>query len=278
MSGPAGTRAVGGRVLTRPAGGARRLGRSMSRRTGNALFLIGEFVRILARGCVPGNWRRTMRHEFLLALYQIGVRAVPAVIVVALLVAIGLVAQIIYWLGVAGEDGRIGDFLAMSLVRQIGPVMTVLILIGRSGPVLVDEIGQLKLNGQLRALASYGIDPVDLIVLPLAFATAASAVLLTSLFIHTALWVGYTSAAIGGLTKIPITDFYAGVFGGLGLKDHALLVVKPAISGYFIAYLSIWMGMHVEDPTHGIRRALPKAFVYSLLATFLIGSLVSVLL
>lgn len=278
MIDPASPATARGVAAARATEGARRPGQGLLRRSGNALYLIGEFMRIAGRGCIPGTWRRTMRQEFLLALYQIGVRAVPAVFVVALLVAIGLVAQIIYWLSFAGEQGRIGDFLAMSLVRQIGPVMTVLIIIGRSGAVLVDEIGQLKINGQLRVLSSHGIDPVDLIVLPRTFATATAAVLLTLLFVHTALWFGHTAAVIGGLSKISSAEFYAGVFGNLGINDHLLLIIKPALSGYFVAYLSIWMGMHVEDPTHGIRRALPKAFVYSLLATFLIGTVITVLL
>jgi len=278
MTGRAGSPTTAGAPRVRLPAGPRRPGRALRWRVANALFLVGEFVQTTVHGCMPGNWRRTMRHEFIQALYQVGVRAAPAVFVVALLVAVGLVAQIVYWLGIAGEEGRIGDFLAMSLVRQIGPVMTVLIIIGRSGAVLVDEIGQLKITGQLRALASHGIDPVELIVLPRAFAAAVSAVLLTQLFVHTALWFGHTSAAIGGLTRTSTADFYAGVFGNLGLGDHLLLIVKPALSGYFVAYLSIWMGMHVDDPVHGIRRALPKAFVYSLLGTFLIGAVITVLL
>ncbi|MGH8638245.1 MAG: hypothetical protein ACREUZ_14015, partial [Burkholderiales bacterium] len=58
-----------------------------------ALHFVGEFVSVLARGLIPGNWRRTMRAELAFYLYQVGVRAIPVVMIVALLVGIGLVFQ-----------------------------------------------------------------------------------------------------------------------------------------------------------------------------------------
>ena len=136
----------------------------------DVLGFVGEFTAVTARGLVPGNWRRTMRSEFALYLYQVGVRAIPVVLVVALLVGIGLVFQIVYWLRFAGQTERIGEFIVLALIRQIAPVGTSLIIIGRSGSVLLEEVGQLARSGHGRALASQGIDPIDLVLLPRAFA------------------------------------------------------------------------------------------------------------
>lgn len=240
-----------------------------------ALHAIGEFIEVLLRGLRLGRWRRTMHREFGRSLYQVGFRAIPAVLVAALLVAAGLVVQIIYWLGFVGEEERVGEFLVLILVRGVAPVVTALIVIGRSGSVLVDEIGQMKLGGQLRLMESYGVDPVDFITIPRSFAMAVSLLLLTILFMHASLWFGFLVTSIGGLTNLSAQEFMISVLGEMGINDHLLLIVKPLITGYVVGYISIWLGMRVEDRTLGIRRALPKAFVYSLLATFAIGAIAS---
>ena len=264
--------------FTEDLGTLRRLSGSIIHGISVTLEFIGEFSAVLVRGLVPGNWRRTMREEFGGFLYQVGVRAIPAVVVAALLVAAGLVLQIIYWLGFVGQEGRIGEFLVLILVRQVAPVVSALIIIGRSGSVLIDEIGHLTVNGHLRTLASHGIDPVDFITIPRSFAMAVALFLLTIVFLHTALWTGFLVASIAGLTKLSALEFIDDVLGGMTLNDHVLLVVKPLLTGYVIGYISIWLGMRVKPGRLGIRKALPKAFVISLLATFAIGTLTSALL
>ena len=262
----------------RDAPAADRARRKFGDRLLEALRWVGEFAAVLARGVVPGNWRRTMRAEFAFYLYQVGVRAIPVVMIAALLVGIGLVFQIVYWLRFAGQEERIGEFVVLALIRQIAPVGTVLIIIGRSGSVLVEEVGQMTRSGYLRLLASYGIDPIDVVTIPRAFAAAAAAFLLTLLFLHTALWSGYLAASLAGLTKNSPAEFTARVLGIMSLNDYVLLVVKPLLTGYVVGYLSIWFGSHVEDSPQGIRRALPKAFAASLIATIAIGALITALL
>jgi phospholipid/cholesterol/gamma-HCH transport system permease protein len=206
------------------------------------------------------------------------VRAVPVVMIAAVLVGLGLVVQVIYWLRFAGEEERIGQFIVLALIRQIAPVGTVLIIIGRSGSVLVDEVAQLTRSGHARLLASHGVDPTDFITIPRVFAVAVAAFLLTVLFLHTALWSGYLAASLAGLSTNTPLEFIASVAGIMSLDDHLLLVVKPLVTGYVVGYLSVWFGMRVEPGPHGIRRALPKAFVTSLIATVAIGALITAVL
>lgn len=243
-----------------------------------ALDFVGEFSIVLARGLNPGNWRRTMRGEFAFYLYQVGFRGLPAIVIAALLVGVGLIVQVIYWLAFTGMEERIGEFIVLALVRQIAPVGTVLIIIGRSGSVLVDEIGQLTRSGHMRQLASQGIDPTDFITIPRAFAVAVSSFLLSIIFLHTALWSGYAASSIAGLSKNAPFEFITGVVGIMSLNDHLLLMVKPLLTGYIVGYLSIWFGSRVGAGPHGVRRALPKAFVTSLILTFAIGGLITALL
>ena len=238
-------------------------------------FVIGEFVTILFRGLTPGRWRRTMRTEWMNFLFQVGVRAIPAVAVTAALVGIGLVLQIAYWSSVAGQAERIGEFLVLVLVRQVAPIVTALVLIGRSGSVLVDEIGQLSTDGYISTLRSQGVDPVDFVTLPRCWAMSLAALLLTILFTHVALWIGFAGAAAGDLVKESPLELVVGVFANMQPADHLLFIVKPLLIGYVLAYIPIRIGLGLKPERGSVRRALPRAFVASLLATFAIGVLVS---
>ena len=244
----------------------------------DALRFVGEFTAVSASGLVPGNWRRTMRAEFGFYLYQVGVRGIPVVMLAALLIGIGLVFQIVYWLRFAGQAERIGEFIVLALIREIAPIATALIVIGRSGSVLVEEVGQMTRSGHADALASHGVDPVEFVLIPRAFAMAAATFLLTLFFLHTALWSGYLVASIAGLTQHAPAEFTAAVLGIMSLDDYLLPVIKPLLTGYVVGYLSIWFGSRIEHGPHGIRRALPKAFATSLIATFAISGLVTAVL
>jgi len=243
--------------------------------TQGALLFVGDLSATVARGLAPGNWRRTMRHEFRRALYQVGFRAIPAVAISALLVGFGIVLQIIFWLDFVGQEGSIGDFLVLILVREIAPVVTALIVIGRSGTVMLYEVWHLKIDGQLRMLESHGVDPTDFLAIPRAFGSAVAAFVLTMLFLHVALWSGYIAAALSGLTSISLLEFVEDVLRNMTLGDHLLLLIKPLLMGFIIVYIPIWLGMRLEPSVLVMRRALPLSFVYSLLATFVIGVIIS---
>lgn len=267
-----------GRLVARGPGLLGRFGQRIIDAIAATLLFTGDLSATLARGLRSGHWRRTMHAEFERFFYLTGVRAIPAVIMTAVLVGLGLVLQIIYWLKLTGQEGSLGTFLVLVLIREIAPVVTALIVIGRSGSVMLDEVGHLKVNGQIRMLESYGIDPTDYIAIPRCFATALALFALTTIFLHTALWSGYLAALLAGLTASSPVEFADTVLSKMSLGDHLLLVVKPVIIGFVIGYLAIWHGLRVDPSVLGVRRALPKEFMYSLLATLLIGIAVSAVL
>ena len=255
-----------------------RLGDGVARRTLSVLQFVGDLSATFARGLDPGNWRRTMREEFTWFFFHVGVRAVPAVVVVALLVGVGLVVQILYWLNLVGQKDGVGTFLVMMLVREIAPIATALVVIGRSGSVLLDEVGRLKADGQIRMLESIGIDPTDFIAVPRCFALALATFMLTLIFLYVALWFGFIAASLAGLTPISLLEFVDSVLSHMSLGDNLLLLTKPVVIGFVVAYIPIWLGLRVDSSVLAVRQALPRSFVYSLLAAFVIGVAVSVVL
>lgn len=253
-------------------------GRRLIHGIGAILREIGAFAEVSWRGMNPSNWRRTMRSELLRALYEVGARGVPAILVTAILVGLGLVMQIVYWTEVAGQADRAGRITVLIVVRLLGPILTALVLIGRSGSVMVDEIGRLSISGHLRLLRSQGIDPADLVILPRAWAMALACLLLSVLFTHITLWSGFIGAALFDMSQQPPTELIVDVFSSMSVSDHILVIVKPLAIGYVVGYITAWLALRVPRREDGVRRALPKAFVNSLLATFVVGLVLSTLL
>ena len=178
----------------------------------------------------------------------------------------------------SAREGSVGDFLVLILAREMAPVVTTLILIGRSGTVILDEVAHLSLNGQIRVLESHGVDPTDLIAVPRTFAIAVAVFVLNMLFLHLALWSGYLGATLTGLTAISLLEFVENVLQGVTLKDHLLLLIKPLIIG-LVTPSSRLAGPEGRRPRHWpyARRCRVNS-VYSLLATLSDRHLISAVL
>ena len=87
-----------------------------------------------------------MRDEFLRHCHEAGLSALPAVVVVGLLVGLGPVLQTLYWLGLFGQSGVVGQLLALVLVRELAPLIVGLLVVGRSVMVHVTELHALALT------------------------------------------------------------------------------------------------------------------------------------
>ncbi|MDX5299988.1 MAG: ABC transporter permease, partial [Gammaproteobacteria bacterium] len=184
----------------------------------------------------------------------------------------------LYWLNLVGQKGSVGNFLVTMLVREIAPIVTALIVIGRSGTVLLDEVGRFRAEGQVRMLESHGVDPTDFIAVPRCFAMALATYMLTLILLYLALWSGFIAASLSGLTPITLLEFVDAVLSNMTLGDNLLLLVKPLMIGFVVAYIPVWLGLRIESGELAVRQALPRSFVYSLLAVFVIGIIVSVVL
>src|SRR5262245_29996395 len=148
------------------------IGRETRGRTQFMLFLASLMWGVVRSAPRPGSWRRTVRFEFRRALRQAIAGALSTVLITAALIGFLMVYQALYWLGAAGQEGLIGSILVTILVREVAPVLIGLILLGRSGTVVLSEIGRLGIGGQVHALAAQGLDTFPILTLPPARAFA----------------------------------------------------------------------------------------------------------
>jgi phospholipid/cholesterol/gamma-HCH transport system permease protein len=101
-------------------------------------------VAVLWQACRPVTWRRTVNEEFMRNCAQIILQGLPSIIATALLIGLAMVHQVLYWLQFAGQEGFIGEFLLLGLVREGAPVLVGMIVIGRSGSTMMVELGAMR--------------------------------------------------------------------------------------------------------------------------------------
>ncbi len=242
------------------------------------IILSSITVAVLRQSCRPLNWRRTLVREFLRQCYLVGIGSLPFILISGLLTGLAMVFQFLYWLGLVGKSGIIGQIIVMVMVREIAPLLIALIVVGRSGSVNMVEMGHMRVSGQLRVLDAQGIDPFLFLIAPRCLATALSMFCLCVVFILLAVITGFMVGSTVGATDTTILEFVNRVLSAMGAGDYAIIVLKPLITGVLITIITCTTGLSVDGRSRQLAQALPLGFVKSVLAVFLVSGALSVLL
>jgi phospholipid/cholesterol/gamma-HCH transport system permease protein len=241
------------------------IGRLVRRRTEFLLMLAALSWGVLSEAVRPASWRRTVRAEFRRTLVQAAGGGLATTAVTAVLTGLAMVAETLYWLGVAGQRQLAAPILVTLLLREITPLLIGLILLGRSGTVVVEEVGALKLGGQVHALAAMGIDPFLLLVLPRALALAVASFTLGVVFALTALVIGFISGSVLGAVAGSLWSFLGRVLAATRAGDFAIFPAKLLVIGLLVALTACLTGMRARADDD-MARLLPRGFVRGLIA------------
>lgn len=261
-----------------PVNGLRRgliwLGRLTRRRTEFIFTLAAVSAGVGMEAFRPSNWRRTMRAEFRRVLRQSLGGALTTIIPTAMLVGLGMVFQALYWLGAAGEEESIGVVLVTILVREIIPLLVGLILLGRSGSVVLTELGALESGGQIRVLQAQGIDPFSTLILPRGIAFALAAYTLGVIFMLVSLLTGYIVGNLAGAVRMSIWAFLDNVLTAMRVTDFAIFPVKLLVIGLLVAMTSCLTALDARSHLD-TNKLMPRGFVRGLLAIMLTSGILS---
>ena len=243
-----------------------------------AWTVLGVGAATVIQGARPAVWRRTVRAELVRHLSQMGLSALPAVLILGGLSGLGIVAQAVYRLGLFGQSEQVGPVLVLVLVRELAPLLVALLVIGRSASVSLADLHELRASGRLRALDAMGIDPFHLLVLPRAYAMATCCFALTIAFLAAALVLGFVGSSAAGITPLPFVAFVNEVLGNMGPAEYALLVAKPVLIGFTVALVTCVVALKPHRSGDGLHQLLPRGMAAATVAAFLISGALSVLL
>jgi phospholipid/cholesterol/gamma-HCH transport system permease protein len=229
---------------------------------------------VLFESLMIRSWRRPARMELRRILRQTIAGSLPAIVFVAALLGLGMVYQAFYWLRVAGQEGSIGTILVTVLLREVLPLLVGVILLGRSGSIILIELGDLQRSKQLHALQRQGIDTFNFLILPRGIAFALASYTLSIVFVLVTLLVGYSAAALLGVVQESVWGFLDDVLRATGPRDFVVFPIKMLVIGLMIAIATSHTALSA-GPNEDIGHLVARGFVRGMLAVMLSSGFLS---
>lgn len=244
------------------------IGRPVSSRCRFLAHLAAQTFGVLREAPRPWTWRRTVRHEFARSLRHSVAGGLYPTLVAAALVGLALVGQALFWLGSAGEGNLIGPIIVAVLVREVTPLIVGFLLLGRTGTVILAELGAARLAGQTAVLEAQGIDPFMVLVLPRAVATAVAGFTLGMMFILGALLSGFAAGSALGQVPKSLAIFLDTVVAAMRPVDFALFPLKMLTIGLLVSLVCSLTALSA-DPDDELGDLLARGFTGGVLVIML---------
>jgi len=198
--------------------------------------------------------------EFWAELFKIGVLSILIICVSGVAVGMVLSLQGYTTLVRFGAENSLGAVVGLSLIRELGPVLTALLVTGRAGSSVTAEIGTMKATEQLDGLRMMAIDPVDYVVRPKAWAMAVAMPLLSAMFIVSAIGGGYFVGV--HLMGIDGGTYMSSMENSVDFEnDVAGSLLKAAVFGVIVALISTYRGHQAQPTSAGVSAATTSTVV-----------------
>jgi phospholipid/cholesterol/gamma-HCH transport system permease protein len=189
-------------------------------------------------------------------------------------VALGLViiGQTVSLLSRVNANQFLGTVMVSVVVRELGPLLTALIVLARTGAANVIELGTARAMGEVEALEALGIDPVHYLVVPRVIGMALGVFALTVYLIIGALLSGYLWAFLQDVPLLP-GDYFEQLLGSLRVLDFVVLALKSSSFGVIIATVTCYHGLAQPLRLEEVSSATVRAVTQSVIACLLVDAL-----
>ncbi|MBU0754833.1 MAG: MlaE family lipid ABC transporter permease subunit [Planctomycetes bacterium] len=235
------------------------------------IAFVGElFVALLQAGMHPA---RTRWKDAIHSAEQIGVNALPIVVLVCFLVGLVMAFQAALPMRQFGTDIYVADLVALSMLRELGPLMTAILLAGRTGSALAAELGTMKINEEVDALTTMGLDPVRFLVVT----RVVAAVLVTPLLTVFANLAGL----VGGCTVMcslgfPVVTYVNEVLSSVNYVDLLGGLVKSVVFGLLVAAIGCLRGLKTQSGPSAVGISATRAVVMGIVAIIVVDGVFAV--
>jgi len=204
-----------------------------------------------------------------------GYNALAIISVISLSLGVVIIIQTIPLLSQVGAEETIGRILNIVILRELGPILTAIIIIGRSGTAIATEIGNMMVSHEIEAIESMGINPLRFIVFPRIIGGMVAMICLTIYFSLMGIFGGLVVGSI--ISDINFGRFFNIIFSSMELTDLLIAFLKSIVFGAIIATTSVYHGFKVQLSSTAVPIAVLNAFVSSLTYTFIFNGIVTVL-
>ncbi|MGF6293420.1 lipid asymmetry maintenance ABC transporter permease subunit MlaE [Paraburkholderia youngii] len=210
-------------------------------------------------------------------IHFVGNYSLVIIAVSGLFVGFVLGLQGYYTLNRYGSEQALGLLVALSLVRELGPVVTALLFAGRAGTSLTAEIGLMKAGEQLTAMEMMAVDPVKVVIAPRLWAGIISMPILAAIFSAVGVLGGYVVGVL--LIGVDAGAFWSQMQSGVDVwRDVGAGVVKSVVFGLAVTFIALFQGHEAKPTPEGVSRATTRTVVYASLAVLGLDFLLTALM
>lgn len=195
-------------------------------------------------------------------LYVVGVLSLSIILVSGLFIGMVLGLQGVNTLQRFGAEAQLGQLVALSVVRELGPVVTALLFAGRAGSALTAEIGLMRATDQLASMEMMAVDPIWRVISPRFWAGVISMPILAMIFNVVAIWGGYLVGV--KWLGVDMGAFWNNMQSSVDFHQDILNgIIKSGVFGFVVTWIAVYQGYYAVPTAPGISLATTRSVVYA---------------
>ena len=239
---------------------------TLGRQTLSLVFGLGDFAMFVGRSFQAVLRTRRLARRTLRAVFEQGVRCLPVILIVGMFTGLVLGLQGYYVLNRFGSEGLLCALVSLSLVRELGPVLAALMLVGQAGSSLAAEIGIQRNSEQIAALDTMGVNSLGYLISPRLIASVLVFPMQTALFVTVGLMGGGLSGSL--LLGLQPGVYWSAVERAVGSVDVRECMIKAAVFGLLTISLCCYHGFNTHrnrsaSGARGVSASTTRAVVQS---------------
>jgi phospholipid/cholesterol/gamma-HCH transport system permease protein len=238
---------------------------------GRLIVLTAEIFYWSAVGIFKTGQRR--KHSVLEQCWIIGVQSLPLVALLSIILGVILSLQSAIQLRTFGANIYVANLMAISMVNEMGPMMSAILIAGRSGSAIASEVATMKVSEEIEALQVMGIEPIRYVVVPKFLAITLTIPILVAF----AIYLGIGGGILIGATTLDIAPsiFIARAANAVGVINIIKSLTKSIFFGWVIVVIGSNFGFSVSGGAEEVGRATTMAVVYSIITVIILDALFS---
>lgn len=206
--------------------------------------------------------------DVLLQMDSIGVGSIPIVLLTGTFTGAIMALQLGRELQQYGQTDQTGTAVSIILVRELGPVLTAVMMAGRNSSGIASELGSMKVTEQIDAMRALGTDPVKKLVTPRMIATAIMLPCLTVIDDFIGMVGGWVIAKI--VYDLQTLQYWTSTWQALGWSDVVQGLLKPFVFSFLVSLMGCYYGLNTTGGTQGVGRATTQAVVAAAVSIFVL--------
>ncbi len=229
-----------------------------------------------------GNRKQSL-DQLVSQIYFTGVEAIPLVAFLALVIGTATILQAATVMPKIGAGDYFGNVMVLVVIREVGPLFTAFLVAGRTGSALSTYLGNMKVQQEIDALKTMGIDPVRYLVYPSFAAIVVSMFCLTVIFNMVAIFGGYLVVKLLAVTLSDFSDvqltlslFLERILASMGIMDGVIGIIKPFFFGILVSVIACFHGLNVTNDFREVPKATTNGVVNSFVCITLFDTLFAI--